>query len=131
MSTDPRTPIDLAGLLSIDPESARPPFEQIRLGVIDLIGTGRLLVGARIPTVRALAADLHLAPNTVARSYRELEAAGVIETRGRHGSFIKAGPDATLAAAQNATIEHLKRLREFGFDDDAILGLMLRALGRS
>ncbi|QTI70738.1 GntR family transcriptional regulator [Gordonia polyisoprenivorans] len=131
MTTDPNVPIHLAGLLRIDPAAARPPYEQIRQGVIELIGSGKILVGARIPTVRALASDLHLAPNTVARSYRELEAGGVIETRGRLGSFIKAGPDARLAAAQNTTVEHVKSLRELGFDDAAILDMLRRALGWS
>lgn len=131
MSPDPNAPVDLAALLHIEPDVGRPPFEQIRCGVLDLISAGRLLVGARIPTVRALAAELALAPNTVARSYRELEADGIIETRGRNGSFIKSGPEETLSAAQNATVEHVKRLRELGFGDDEILGLIRRALGQS
>ncbi|MEP9394311.1 GntR family transcriptional regulator [Gordonia sp. VNQ95] len=131
MSGQPDTPVDLASLLHIDPTADSPPFEQVRLGVIGLVDHGTLLVGARIPTVRALATDLHLAANTVARSYRELEAAGIIETRGRHGSFIKAGPDARLSAAQRATVDHVKALREQGIDDDVMVTLLLRALGRS
>ena len=44
--------------------------------------------GHRLPTVRALAQELGIANNTVARAYRELEVAGAIETRGRAGSFV-------------------------------------------
>ncbi len=120
--------IDLGAHLRLDPESDQPPYEQIRRGVLALIDDGVLLVGSRIPTVRALAADLHVAPNTVARSYRELESAGVLETRGRSGSFVKAGPDATLAAAQNATVEHVSNLRQLGVSDEKIVELVTRAV---
>lgn len=113
-------PVALAALLALDPDDARAPYDRVRLGVIDLIARGALLAGERIPTVRALAADLGLAANTVARSYRELEAAGVIETRGRHGSFVKAGPDATSTAAQRATVDHVNALRAMGIDDATI-----------
>nr|WP_202422349.1 GntR family transcriptional regulator [Gordonia sp. SID5947] len=117
----------MSTLLTIDPDGAEPPFEQVRNGVIELIGRGELLVGERIPTVRRLAADLGLAANTVARSYRELEAAGVIETRGRHGSFIKSGRDATLDRAQQATVEHVRSLRDLGLDDATIVTLVTQA----
>ena len=70
-------------LISVDPDSAVPPYEQVRAQLAELIGDGRLPVGTRLPTVRQLAADLGLAANTVARAYRELEAAGLLETRGR------------------------------------------------
>ncbi|WP_164473866.1 GntR family transcriptional regulator [Gordonia insulae] len=119
--------MDLAALLTIDDEGAAPPFEQVRAGVVDLIGRGELLVGQRLPTVRKLAADLDLATNTVARSYRELESAGVIETRGRHGSFIKAGPDATIDRAQQATVEFVETLRELGIADATIITLVTQA----
>ncbi|NDZ96809.1 GntR family transcriptional regulator [Streptomyces sp. SID6673] len=118
---------DLATMLTIDHDGAEPPFEQVRAGVIELIARRELLVGERIPTVRRLAADLGLAANTVARSYRELEAAGVIETRGRHGSFIKSSRDATLDRAQQATVEHVRSLRDLGIDDATIVTLVTQA----
>lgn len=121
--------MELATRLTIDPDSGRAPFEQLRLAVIDLVTRGELLVGERLPTVRALAADLDLAPNTVARSYRELEAAGIIETRGRRGSFIKAGSNTTLDVAQRATIDHVAALRAMGIDDATIVDLVRRSVG--
>lgn len=91
----------LAGTLDVDGRSPTPIFEQLRLGVIAAVRDGRLLAGGRLPTVRELAADLGLAANTVARAYRELETAGVIETRGRKGTFVaRSDPaDAAMAAA--------------------------------
>lgn len=121
----------LGRLVHIDPDSAHAPYDQLRLRILDLIARGDLLVGERIPTVRALAADLRLAPNTVARSYRELEAAGVIETRGRRGSFVKASANTALERAQRATFEHVAALREMGIDDATIVDLVKRATGES
>lgn len=120
-------PVDLAALLAVDPDSSVPPYEQVRAGVMTLIANGDLLAGERIPTVRRLAEDLNLAPNTVARSYRELESSGVIETRGRHGSYIKATRDTAIDRAQIATIAHVAAMRELGMDNDTIVLLVTRA----
>ncbi|BBZ12612.1 GntR family transcriptional regulator [Mycobacterium branderi] len=88
----------------IDEQAGRPLFDQIRTQIIEAIRTGTLPPGTRLPTVRELAGELGLAVNTVARTYRELEAAGVVETRGRFGTFVaRADPsDSAMAAAANA-----------------------------
>jgi GntR family transcriptional regulator len=75
-------------ILRVDAKSAVPPYEQIRAQVATMAATGVLPVGTRLPPIRQLAKDLGLAGGTVARAYRELEAAGVIVTRGRHGTFV-------------------------------------------
>jgi DNA-binding transcriptional regulator YhcF (GntR family) len=74
--------------LRIEPSSPVAPYEQLRTQVAALTVTGELAAGAKLPTVRQLASDLGLAPNTVARAYRELEADGVITTHGRRGTFV-------------------------------------------
>ena len=79
----------------IDPESSVPPYEQLRIRVATQVDDGTLASGAKLPTVRGLAAELGLAVNTVAKAYRALEADGVIETRGRAGTFVAS---AALAA---------------------------------
>lgn len=94
-------------ILRLDPASAVPPFEQIRAQVARMVAAGVLVAGSRLPTIRQLSKDLELASGTVARAYRELEADGVIVTRGRHGSFVaetegrarRPAPDAALAEA--------------------------------
>lgn len=126
----PDTPAALDAL-QIDPASDRPPFEQVRVGIIDLIESGELLSGERLPTVRALASRLGVAANTVARSYRELEAAGVIETRGRQGSFIKAGRHDALDAGFAAAKQYVETAHELGLDDPVIVEILNRALGRT
>ena len=74
--------------IEIDHASAVPPFEQLRAGIAARIGDGSLPPGAKLPPVRSLAVSLGLAANTVARSYRELETAGFVETRGRGGTVV-------------------------------------------
>lgn len=101
-------------LLSIDPNSATAPYEQIRIQVAALVRGGELSAGTRLPTVRRLAGDLGLAPNTVARSYRELETDGLIETRGRNGSFVARRGNANARLAQAAAETYVDRLRQLG-----------------
>ena len=74
--------------ISLDLRSATPPYEQIRSQISSLIATGTLTSGSRLPTVRSLAADLGIAAGTVGRAYKELEAAGLIESRRRNGTVV-------------------------------------------
>lgn len=77
-------------MIVIDSHSPVPPFEQLRAQLARQIQDHTLAVGTRLPTIRRLAADLGLAANTVGRAYRELEEAGLIETRRAAGSFVSA-----------------------------------------
>lgn len=76
--------------ITVDLDSTTPQYEQIRAQVVALITAGALGEGARLPTVRTLAADLGIAAGTVARAYRELEAAGQVTTRRRVGTVVTA-----------------------------------------
>jgi DNA-binding transcriptional regulator YhcF (GntR family) len=114
--------------LTLDHSSAVPPFEQVRDGLAAAVRNGELAPGDRLPTVRNLAADLGLASNTVARAYRELEAAGVVETRGRNGSFVAAHGSAQAMEAALATAAFAKRLRELGIGAEEAVVLVRRAL---
>jgi DNA-binding transcriptional regulator YhcF (GntR family) len=75
-------------IIRIDADSPIPAFEQIRSQITAMSVSGVLAIGTRLPTIRQLARDLGIAPGTVARAYQELERDGVLETRGRHGSFV-------------------------------------------
>ncbi len=90
--------MDIVDIVDIDLESPVPPFEQVKEQITAAIEAGSLEPADRLPTVRQLATDLGLAANTVARSYRELELAGLVETRGRHGTFVatSSSPTRTL-----------------------------------
>lgn len=75
-------------ITEVDHRSAVPPYEQIRVSVVELVVRGQLTPGDRLPTVRQLAEDLGIAPGTVQRAYRELEADGVVRSRGRNGTVV-------------------------------------------
>jgi GntR family transcriptional regulator len=67
-----------------------PPYEQLRRQLAELIHSGVLAAGDRLPPLRQLAADLGLAVGTVARTYRELEAAGLVASRRGGGTRVQA-----------------------------------------
>ena len=111
----------------VDPGSSVPPYDQVRRQVTDLVASGELSPGDRLPPVRRLAEELGLAVNTVARAYRELEASGVIETRGRAGSFVTG--DEVGRRAKEAAAAYAARARALGLTPDEALALVARALG--
>lgn len=74
--------------IRLEPDTAIPRFEQLRAQLSVMVSVGRLAPGARLPTVRNMATQLDLAPGTVARTYRELESDGIVEGRGRLGTFV-------------------------------------------
>ncbi len=73
---------------SIDPKSGVPLYKQIMLQIEMAIADGRLSSGNQLPTVRGLAVDLQVNPNTVGRSYSELEIRGIVTTQQGTGTFI-------------------------------------------
>jgi DNA-binding transcriptional regulator YhcF (GntR family) len=115
-------------MISIDTGSPVPPYEQLRLQLSQQTRTGELAAGTRLPTVRKLAQDLGLAPNTVARAYRELETDHFIETRGRNGSFVSAQGDAAEKQAQEAARAYADRVQKLGIPRSAALAYITGAL---
>lgn len=75
-------------ILSVDPGLDLPPFQQIADQLREFVERGDLRPGETLPTVRQLAADLRVAPNTVARAYTELQDAGWLTTDGRRGTHV-------------------------------------------
>lgn len=89
-----------------------------------------LPAGTKLPTVRALADELGIAVNTVAKAYRELEVAGVLETRGRAGTFIALSADDGERALQDAAAAYAARAASLGIDAGRALAYVEAALGR-
>lgn len=114
--------------ITVEPDTGNAPFEQVRTQVAEQARSGALPVGYKLPTVRGLAQELGLAANTVAKAYRALEADGVIETRGRHGSFIAAAGDAANRELATAAELYARRARHLGLDQEAARAAVTDAL---
>ncbi|MFJ6417568.1 GntR family transcriptional regulator [Paeniglutamicibacter sp. NPDC091659] len=118
----------MSTLITVDLRDATPPYEQIRAQIASLIAVGRISDGSRLPTVRALASDLGVATGTVARAYKELEAAGLIESRRRLGTVVTHSSPAVDGAADSpleAMIDELiGEARAAGIEDDTLISLL-------
>ena len=111
-----------------DDHPRRPPVTTTRDDQARTLCGGHIAAGAKLPTVRGLADSLGIAPNTVARSYRELERDAVIETRGRAGTFVASSGDATHRQAQDAAAAFAARIRQLRLDPGTALELVRAAL---
>jgi DNA-binding transcriptional regulator YhcF (GntR family) len=116
-------------IIEVDTDLPTPPYEQVRTQIAALAGDGRLPAGTRLPTVRQLAEDLSLAVNTIARAYRELEQAGLVETRGRHGTFVTTRAAGVPAEAQRLAARYAEQSRALGVPASQALHLVRAALG--
>jgi DNA-binding transcriptional regulator YhcF (GntR family) len=120
-------------MLTIDPSLPAPLYEQLREQLVAAIAGGELAPGDKLPPVRQLAAELDLAPNTVARTYKELEAAGYLQTRGRNGTTVAedlAGNE-THRKASALTSDYLAAMAALGFTVERTITYLQRNVNRS
>ncbi|MGY1745755.1 GntR family transcriptional regulator [Blastococcus sp. SYSU D00695] len=114
----------------LDLGRTEPPYEQIRAQVAALVHDGTLAPGDRLPTVRALAADLGVAAGTVARAYTELETDGLVAGRRRSGTVVLGSSgDPARARLQAAAGRLVTAARADGLDDETVLEAVRGALG--
>ena len=116
-------------LLKPNPSSGVPIYLQLMEQVKHAIETGALKPGEQLPSIRPLAEELVINPNTVAKAYRELEHDGVVELRQGAGAFVSdnapSQQDAErLKAAQALVAQGIERLRARGITDDEIRRLV-------
>jgi DNA-binding transcriptional regulator YhcF (GntR family) len=114
--------------VTIDGASSVPPYEQVRSQLAAQITDGRLAAGTRLPPVRRLAEDLGLAANTVARTYRELESAGMVETRGRGGTVVGARGDDAREELIDGARQYASLARDLGISAEEALRVAAAAL---
>lgn len=122
-----------AVVIDIDTESAVPAFEQLRTQLADMIRSGALATGTRLPSIRQLASDLGLAPGTVARAFRELESEDLVTSRVRHGTVV--APVRHTASQSRDQLEEAARAfalaaRRLGLSDQEALDAVHGQLGR-
>lgn len=119
-------------IIELDPGSKEPPFAQLKGAIVRLVVQGDLVTGARLPTIRQLAGDLDLAPNTVARAYRELETEGILRSSGRRGTVVAAAAPVqhAVSAITDDLDDVLRRARRLGLDPTTIVAMVTRSLSR-
>lgn len=110
--------------LVIDQDSAQAPFAQLVTQVVEAIADGRLAAGTRLPSVQALAGELELATNTVAKAYRTLEAEGHVETRGRNGTVVLGADSPDNLSSKVVQLVEAARAAGLGLDETT--GLLRR-----
>ncbi len=113
---------------TIDAESAVAPYEQLRSQITEQVRRGELSGGDPLPPVRRLAADLGLAPNTVARAYKELEQDGFVVTGGRRGTVVAEQQIQVSETARKRTVAFVAGLRELGLGANETMRLVRQVL---
>lgn len=120
---------------SVRPDDPLPLYAQIADQLRGAIARGAICPEEQLPTVRQLAVDLRINPNTVARAYAELERAGVIETRRGLGTFVpaspaRAGPDAVAERLAAIALGALAEVRSLGLSAADLVAEVNRQAGR-
>ena len=111
--------------IRISNDDGTPIYQQVISQVRLLIASGRLNEGDQLPTVRGLAEQLLVNPNTIARAYRELEAAGVVKSRRGAGVFVAENGSPLSRREKNRILNDridglLAEASQLGFDIDAV-----------
>ena len=114
-------------MISLNYRDSRPIYEQIKDGLRKLIVTGALAVDDKLPSVRALATQLSINPNTIQRAYNELESEGYIYSVPGKGSFAAGNTGADQARRKELEYkvrELLAELRYLGVSDEELRALV-------
>jgi len=125
----------MPAVLTVDPRSGVPIYLQIVEQIKRSVALGVLQNGEQLPTVKQLALDLTVNPNTVARAYRDLEREQVIETSPGRGSFVRDGgpaesPRVAAEIGADALDVALREAKSVGLGRSEVRGLFETALAR-
>ena len=114
-------------MISLNYRDSRPIYEQIKDGLRKLIVTGAMAPDEKLPSVRALATQLSINPNTIQRAYSELEGEGYIYSVPGKGSFASGSMDADAARRKELLTrvrELVTELRYLGVTDEELLAIL-------
>ena len=99
-------------MIRLDYRDARPIYEQVRDGLRSMMVTGVLAAGDKLPSVRSLATELAINPNTIQRAYSELEAEGYVYTVSGRGTFVSEGQEQNRQRRREVTARVLPLMAE-------------------
>ena len=123
-------------LFQIHPSDPTPLYAQLERAIRLAISLGRMSPEMQLPTVRQLAVDLCINSNTVAKVYRDLERAGILETRRGIGTFIKSPAPPPMAKGEHERLlavlsdRFLAEAAALGFNADQLLSYLIGRLGK-
>ena len=126
----------MPAVLTVDPRSGVPIYLQVIEQVKRSVALGILAAGEQLPTVKQLALDLTINPNTVAKAYKELERDGVIETAAGKGSFVRSDgsvesvKSAASDVARDVIESAVREAKSIGLGADDIRSLIESAIDR-
>lgn len=113
-------------MIHLDYRDARPIYEQVKDGLRRLMVTGVLAPGEKLPSVRSLAMDLAVNPNTIQRAYAQLEMEGHVYSVAGRGTFVAEGQEQNLVRRREveAKVQPLvQELRELGMTEGEWIAL--------
>lgn len=120
--------------MSIEFDNNQPIYIQIMNYIKGEIITGKLKPGDKIPSVRELAAELQINPNTVQRTFQELEREEIVETRRGMGRYVTGREETIMAIKKEMSKEVLDRfirgMQELGFQGEEILKAVSESIAR-
>ena len=126
----------MPAIFTVDPRSGVPLYLQVIEQVKRAVALGTLAPGEQLPTVKSLALDLTVNPNTVARAYRDLERDGIIETSPGRGSFVRSNgaPGEARRAAEDVAVamlgEAIRQAKALGLERMRLEALLDDLVGR-
>lgn len=100
------------GMITIDYKDRRPLYQQLMEKIEELALNGLIKADEQLPSVRSLAVDLAINPNTIQRAYSELEKKGVVYSVPGRGSFLAASQEALLSQSREIILRELAQLAE-------------------
>ena len=121
-------------MIHLDYRDTRPIYEQVKDGLRRLMVTGVLRSGDKLPSVRQLATELTINPNTIQRAYSELEAEGFVVTVSGRGTFVAEGReqnDSRKRELMGRIAPVLQELRELGMTKEELCELWEGGEGRA
>ena len=115
--------------ITLDPSSGVPFYRQIIRWIENAVLSGRLAPGERLPTIRSLAIELTMNPNTIAKAYAELELRGIVATQVGNGTYVARGehtesPEGREAAIADVLSRFVGELTALGVDREEIPDLI-------
>ncbi|MDR2304517.1 MAG: GntR family transcriptional regulator [Treponema sp.] len=114
---------------SLDPANGVPIYRQIIQQIEYGILSGRMKSGDRLPTIRSLAVNLKINPNTIAKAYNELEIKGILATQVGSGTYIsdkspEAEEDARLRKVGEVLRRFIQEMKDLGVDTGELIALI-------